>query len=69
MCHVGKRADLGKNVEVGFNAYVEDGARIGHNVRIGAFAEALSGSVVGANCVIGSMHALILFIRALSSLS
>lgn len=51
---MGKRADLSKNVETGFNAYVEDGAKIGDNVSIGRFAEILSGSVIGDNCVIGS---------------
>jgi len=52
--YVGKHADLGKNVEIGFGAYVEDGAMIGKNVKIGPFSQILSGSILGDDCVFGS---------------
>jgi len=50
---VGKRANLGRNVEIGFCASVEDGTKIGNNVKIGPFCQIITGSVIEDNCIIG----------------
>ena len=54
MNQASKHADLGKNVEIGFNAHVEAGSKIRDNVKIGAFTEIMLGSIIGNDCVIGS---------------
>jgi len=38
---------------MGFDAYIEEGAKIGKNVKIDPHASILSGSIVGDNCFIG----------------
>jgi len=54
MRYSSKKLDLGKNVEMGFGAYVEEGAQLGNNVKISPFVHILSGSIIGNNCFIGS---------------
>jgi len=54
VCYSSKNIDLGKSVEMGFVAYVEEGAKIGKNVKISPYASVLSGSVIGDNCFVGS---------------
>jgi acetyltransferase-like isoleucine patch superfamily enzyme len=48
-----KRSNFGRDVELSYGAYVEDGAQIGKNVKIRPFAVVLSGTVVEDNCMIG----------------
>lgn len=53
MADISKRFNLGKNVEAGYGAYIQDGAKIGKNVEIKPFAVILSGAVIEDNCIIG----------------
>jgi len=45
---------LGKKVEAGLGAYVEEGAKVGKKVKISPYASILRGSIIGDNCFIGS---------------
>jgi len=49
-----KNLDFGKTTEIGFEAYVQEGAKIGKNVKIGPYATVLSASIIEDNCLIGS---------------
>ncbi len=53
MTDTDRRLSSSKDVDLGYGAYIEDGAQLGRNVEIKPFAVVLSGAVVEDNCIVG----------------
>lgn len=52
--YTSESAQLGKNIKIGYGAYIEDNAVIGDNVTIGHHAVIHSGSIIGDDTTVGS---------------